>query len=138
NLYWWRGMKSFLLLLLLLPICAPAKDIYQIHRLSEQEVLQTYTQLLRDACHHPDSDWKVASFDPAAGYWGDGVSAGNEGIRTVASMVLACGTLLKYDTGLSDGERQNLLTKATAAIRFATVTHITGTQKCPDGKHWGA
>ncbi len=101
-------------------------------------MLQTYTQLLREACHHADRNWKASSFDPAAGYWGDGVSAGNEGIRTIASMVLACGTLLKYDDGLSDAERRDLLAKATAAIRYATATHLTGPQKCPDGKHWGA
>jgi hypothetical protein len=130
-------MKRFLLLLLL-PFCAPAEDLYQIHRLSERDVLETYTRLLRDACHHAERDWKSSSFDPAAGYWGDGVSGGNEGIRTVASMVLACGTLLKHDDGLSASKRQDFLDKATAAIRYATVTHITGTQKCSDGKHWGA
>jgi len=130
-------MKLFLFLLLL-PWCAPAEDLYQIHQLSEQEVLKTYTRLLRDACHHADRDWNRSSFDPAAGYWGDGVSGGNEGIRTVASMVLACATLLKYDDDLSAGERRDLLAKATAAIRYATATHVTGTQKCPDGKQWGA
>ena len=86
----------------------------------------------------PIGDWKNSSFDPAAGYWGDGVSDGNEGIRTIASMVLACATLLKYDDGLSDDERRELLDKATAAIRYVTATHITGPQKCTDGKHWGA
>ncbi len=129
---------KFFLVLLLLPFCAPAGELYQIRQLSEQDILQTYTQILRDACHHADPDWKSSSFDPAAGYWGDGVSGGNEGIRTVASMVLACGTLLKYDDGLSDRQRRELLAKATAAIQYATVTHVTGTQKCADGKHWGA
>ena len=74
----------------------------------------------------------------AAGYWGDGVSIGNGGIRTIAGMVLACGTELKYDDSLSDSERRDLLAKATAAIRYATSTHVTGTQKCTDGKQWGA
>ncbi len=130
-------MKLFLILLML-PFCAPAEDLYQIHRLSEQDVLQTYARLLEDACQHAGREWRASSFDPAAGYWGDGVSGGNEGIRTVASMVLACATLLKYDNGLSAVERRDLLDKATAAIRFATATHLTGAQKCSDGKHWGA
>ena len=129
---------TFLLTLLLLPVCAPGADLYQIHRLSEQDVLQIYTLVLRDACRHADRDWTNSSFDPASGYWGDGVSDGNAGTRTVASMVLACGTLLKYDDGLSEGERRDLLDKATAAIRYATATHLTGTQKCSDGKQWGA
>jgi hypothetical protein len=68
---------------------APARSVYQIHELSEHDVLQTYTRLLRDACHYADRDWNTASFDPAIGYWGDGVSRGNQGIRTIASMVLA-------------------------------------------------
>jgi hypothetical protein len=129
---------KFFLIILLLPICASAADPYHFHQLSEHEVQNTYTQLLRDACHYADRDWKSSSFDAAAGYWGDGASSGNEGIRTIASMVLACGTLLKYDEKLTDGERKDLLAKATAALRFAVATHVTGTQKCPDGKQWGA
>src|SRR5260370_1238955 len=99
-------MKYSLIVLLSLPFCAPAEDLYQIRHLSEQDLLQTYTRLLRDACHHADRDWKSLSSDPAEGYWGNGISGGNEGIRAVASLVLACGTLLKYDNGLSDGERR--------------------------------
>jgi hypothetical protein len=129
---------KFFLVLLLLPFGAPAEDLYQIHQLSEQDVLQTYTRLLRDACHHADRDWKSSSLDPAEGYWGNGISGGNEGIRGVAGMVLACGTLLKYDDGLSDGEHREFLAKATAALRYATATHVTGNQKCVDGKQWGA
>jgi hypothetical protein len=111
---------------------------YQIHILSEPEILQTYTRLLNDACRYADRDWQRSAFDLKAGYWGDGVSRGNKGIRTVASMVLACGTLLKYDDGLNAGERQDFLGKATAALRYAAATHVTGTQQCPDGKPWGA
>jgi hypothetical protein len=129
---------KYILLFLLLPFCVLGKDVYQIHDLSEREVLKTYTQVLRDACRHADGDWKASSFDPAAGYWGDGVSSGNQGIRTIGCMVLTCGTLLKYDDGLSQAERKELLAKATAAIRYATATHVTGTQKCTNGKHWGA
>lgn len=129
---------KFFLIFLLLPFCAPAADPYQIHKLSERDVLETYTLVLRDACHHSDRDWKTFSSDPAEGYWGNGISGGNEGIRGVAGMVLACGALLKYDDGLSDGQRRDLLAKATAAIRYATSAHVTGTHKCVDGKQWGA
>jgi hypothetical protein len=128
----------FFLFLLFLPLGAPAEDLYQIHPLSEQEILRAYTQMLRAACHHADRDWTNSSPDPAEGYWGDGVSDGNEGIRTVASIALACGALLKYDDGLSNAERRDWSAKTTAAIRYATATHVTGPQKCVDGKHWGA
>ena len=125
--------------LVLLSICANAAAADEhIHRMSEQDVVQAYTKLLRDACRSADHEWKTAQFGSDAGYWGDGVSRGNEGIRTIGGMVLACGTLVKYDEALSDSERREMLAKATAAIRYVTATHVTGTQKCTDGKPWGA
>ena len=129
---------KFFLILVFWPFCAPAADLYQIHQLSEQEVLQTYTRVLFDAWHHADQAWTNSAFDRAAGYWGDGTSGGNGGLRTVASMELACAALLKHDPDLSDGERRGLLAQAAAALRYATATHVTGTQKCVDGKPWGA
>jgi hypothetical protein len=118
-------------------LCASARDLYQIQTLSEGDLLQTYTSLLVDACHHSNKFWKTSAFDPAAGYWGDGVSDGNEGIRAVGEMVFTCGTLLKFSDAFNASERKECLRKATAAIRYATATHVTGTQKCADGKRWG-
>jgi hypothetical protein len=115
-----------------------AAGLYQVRHLSEREILQTYVGLLRDGCHYADRDWKQSSFDPAAGYWGDGISGGNEGIRAIAGMALGCATLLKYDADLTDAERGDFLARATAGLRYAVVTHVTGTQKCADGKQWGA
>lgn len=129
-------MRLFLLFLLI-PACTSAQELYQIHPLSEKQIQQTYTQLLHDACFYADRNWTNSSFDPKAGYWGGGFSGEHEGIRTIGSMVLACGTLLKYDDGLTPSEREDLLAKATAAIRYATATHFTGSQKCTDGKRWG-
>lgn len=127
-----------LLMMLFGAVPARAQGLYHVHPLSEQELTQTYIRMLTDACHDADGQWKTSSFDPAAGYWGDGISAGNEGIRTVSDMVLTCGALLKYDDSLSDADRHDLLAKATAALRYICATHITGPQKCPDAKHWGA
>ncbi|HEX3628554.1 MAG TPA: hypothetical protein VH280_24355 [Verrucomicrobiae bacterium] len=127
------------LFLLLFPFCASAKDLYQIHPFSEQQVQQTYIRLLEDACQYADGDWTNSSFDPDAGYWRNGSRgySGELGIRPIGSMVLGCGTLLKYDRGLSAAEREDLLTKATAALRYVTATHFTGKEKCPDGRQWG-
>jgi hypothetical protein len=126
-----------LLLFLLFPFCASAKDLYHIHRLSEREIQETYVRLLEDAIHCADRDWTNSSVDPAEGYWGAGFSGENKGIREIGSMVLGCGTLLKYDDGLGARERDDLLAKASAAIRYATATHFTGNQKCTDGRKWG-
>ncbi len=120
------------------PARAPAKEIYRIHSLTERALLETYTVVLEEACRYADQDWKTSSFDPAAGYWGDGVGDGNGGIRTVASMLLACATLLKFDDGLDASARRDLFSKSAAALRYATATHRTGTQKCTDGSQWGA
>src|SRR5215469_16991311 len=128
---------KYVLILLMLPLYVSAKDLYQIRTLSEKETQQTYVQLLHDACLYADKDWTNSPFDPAAGYWGAGLSGEHDGIRPIAAMVMACGTLLKYDDGLTAGEREDLLAKTTAAIRYVTATHFTGSQKCVDGKKWG-
>lgn len=116
---------------------AQAADLYPPRHLSEPEILRTYTNLLLDACHHSDPFWTNSAAAPNAGYWGDGLSGGNEGIRAIGEMVLVCGTLLKYSDALSPAERQAYLNKASAAIRYAVATHVTGTAKCVDGKQWG-
>ena len=52
-------------------------------------------------------------------------------------MVFTCGTLLKFSDAFNASDRQEYLRKATAATRYAAATHVTGTQRCPDGKPWG-
>ena len=99
--------------------------------------MKTFTIMLREACRHADQFWTNSAFDPAAGYWGNGISDGNEGIRAIGEMVLTGGTLLKYFDAWTGSERRDCLSKTTAAIRYATATHRTGTQKCADGKSWG-
>lgn len=114
------------------------KGPYRIRALSEQAIHEAYVQVLKESWRFASGDWKNSSLDPALGFWGDGVSSGNGGIRTIASMLLACAALLKYDAGLGAVERRDLVNKCTAALHYATATHITGTQKCTDGKPWGA
>lgn len=106
---------KIILVLLLLPIGAQSSDLYHIHQLSEREIQQTYIRLLEDAYHFADRDWTNLSSNPAEGYWGAGFSGENKGIREIGSMVLGCGTLLKFDDGLTAREREDLLAKASAA-----------------------
>src|SRR5260370_18288418 len=108
----------FVLSVLLWTFCVTGGDLYQIHQPSEQTLLETYTRLLRDACRHAEQDWKSSSFAPAAGYWGNGISGGNEGIRAVGGMGLACGALLKYDEGLTEAAPRALLGQATPAVPY--------------------
>ena len=128
---------TLLALLILLPVCARADDVYRIRTLSEGELMKTYTSIMLDACRHSEREWHDSSFDPRAGHWGTGISDGNEGIRAISEMVLTCAALLKYSGALRDTERRDYMSKARAAIRYAVATHVTGTQKCPDGRQWG-
>src|ERR1022692_4388637 len=133
-------MKHFRLLLpfLLLPVCAQSEVIYHIRHLSEREQSRDYTTLMLDACRHADEVWKDWSVDPRAGYWGTGRSDQmNEGIRAISGMVLTCGALLKYSDIMTDAERRHYMDQATRAIRYAVSSHLSGTQKCTDGKPWG-
>jgi hypothetical protein len=125
-------------LFLLLPVCLYADDLYKIHPLSEPELLQTYSALMRDACRHSDQFWHDWPVDSRAGFWGSGRSDNmNEGVRAISGMTLTCASLLKYSDILKEDERREYRRKALAAIRYATETHVTGTQTCPDGKPWG-
>ncbi len=126
----------FFFLLVLLPVAARAEDVYHIRPLSERELLRTYERVITDACRYSDDQWHVSTFDPNAGHWGTGISGGNEGIRAICEMVLACGALLKY-SHLGDADRRDFMAKTTAALRYVTATHLTGTQNCTDDKHWG-
>ena len=128
----------FLLPFLLLSVCAQAEDIYHIRHLSEREQMRAYTTLMQDACRHADKDWQDSSVDPRAGYWGTGRSDQmNEGIRAISGMVLTCGALLKYSDTMTDAERRHYMDQAARAIRYAVSSHLSGTQKCTDGKPWG-
>ncbi|MGD0262690.1 MAG: hypothetical protein ABSD29_23235 [Verrucomicrobiota bacterium] len=123
-------------LVLLAPVWARAEEVYHIHRLSETELLKTYNSLMRDACRHADQFWQDWPVDGRAGFWGNGRSD-EGGVRPISSMTLTCAALLKYSDTLSPAERQEYKRKVVAAIRYVTATHVTGGQKCPDGKSWG-
>ena len=117
---------------------AATRDIYGIQQLTEHELQMMYEQLLEDACADADTAWKTAAFDSSAGFWGNGVSIGNDGIRTVASVLLGCATLMRFAEHLDAAMRKDLAEKSRAAVNFITATHRTGAARCPDGKQWGA
>lgn len=118
-------------------VCTQAADLYSIRPLSERELMQTYTSMMLDACRHSDKDWHTLPSDPKQGYWGDGVSEGNQGIRSIAEVTLTCGALLRYSDVPKGDERREMVGKANAAIRYVISTHVTGTEKCADHKQWG-
>src|SRR6476659_4740389 len=98
------------LVFLCVALSAEAKDPYRIHRLSEPEILQTYTNLLWDAVHHADQFWHDWPGHPDAGLWGSGRSDQmNEGIRAISEMVFTSGVLARYSAQPGSGERKELV-----------------------------
>ncbi len=129
---------GWLFICLLVPFYGGAKDLYKIRHLSEHELLSTYTSIMHDGCKFADRYWHDWDTNSAAGMWGTGRSdLMNEGVRAIAEMVLTSGALLKYSDVLTSSERAEYTRKALAAVRYCVATHVTGSQKCPDGKPWG-
>src|SRR5690348_3580524 len=100
------NLKLFFLLLCF-SVAAQAEEPYRVHHLSERELLQTYSSLMRDACHHADQFWQDWPADARAGFWGSGRSDQmNEGVRAISGMVLSCGSLLRYSDALDENDRK--------------------------------
>ena len=121
---------------LMMPVVAQAAGVYNIRQLSEREMLQMYESTMRDACRHSAEFWHQWSVNPKAGYWGDGGS-GENGIRPIGNEILTSAALLRYRRNLRADERRELSEKAQAALRYVVATHVSGTEKCVDGKQWG-
>ncbi len=130
-------VAAWSLLVLLTMSLSCVSDVYQVRSLSEGELLRVYERMLLDSYTFSNREWHACVSDPAAGYWGDGVSAGNQGIRAISDVVLTSASLIKYARAFSTAERKEALRKAVAAVRYCTTTHVTGSAKCVDGKQWG-
>jgi hypothetical protein len=115
-----------------------AADIYTVQpNLSEKELCRLYVGTLITFARYANTLWRTSPDDPAAGYWGNGVSGGNEGIRAVVNTSLAHAVLARHTDALDKDTRGTYIKRAIAGIRYAAETHLTGAQKCIDGKQWG-
>jgi hypothetical protein len=98
----------------------------------------TYLQCLTNFETYAESIWHTASYTGAsadAGYWGDGGSSGNGGIRGNSGVAVAYATLvLAQPASARNATRLNHLRQA---LNYDTATHVTGTNKCVDGRNWG-
>jgi len=126
-----------IILLLAMSLCASA-DVYTIKPgISDRELTDLYVEMLAQFSRHAETLWHETQSEPKTGYWGNGISGGNEGIRAVANTALVQAILLKKTDALDASTRQVYLDHAIAGIRYAAETHITGARKCIDGKQWG-
>ena len=123
-------------IMILLLATALHAEPYEIRSdISEPDMCRLYVDMLVGYSRYAEGLWHEST--PNAGYWGNGVSGGNEGIRAVANTALVYAVLLEKTNALDAGERQLYMDRAIAGIRYSAETHITGTRKCVDGKQWG-
>jgi hypothetical protein len=105
---------------------------------SAQTSQQRYLEALVDFQRHGETVWRAASGasrPPDSGYWGDGVSAGNAGIRGSCGVAVAYAVLVKAQPGDTDNPAR--LAKIRQALNYAANAHQTGSYTCVDGKKWG-
>jgi hypothetical protein len=99
---------------------------------------QTYLDCLLTFQTYGDSIWHSATYSnapPDAGYWGDGNSTGNGGIRGNCGVAVAYAVLaVAYP---NDANRPARLAKIRQALNYAANTHVSGTNVCVDKLRWG-
>lgn len=96
---------------------------------------EIYLQCLRDFERYAETIWHEAQVPAASGYFGDGRSQGNGGIRGTCGIAVAYATLALAEQG--GVERPRRVARVTAALRYAADTHVSGPARCVDGKQWG-
>ncbi len=96
-------------------------------------VPEVYLDCLEDLTLYAESQWHEVDGKPGMGYFGDGISTGNAGIRGTCGMALAYATL----AAAGRGDRERLVARVEAALRYAAETHVTGSTVCVDGQRWG-
>jgi hypothetical protein len=99
---------------------------------------QTYLTCLTNFETYAETIWHDAtgSTHPTnAGYWGDGGSSGNGGIRGMCGVAVAYAVMVKALPG--DPKNSNRISHITKALNFAGQAHVTGTKTCTDNSPWG-
>jgi len=107
--------------------------------LPETEIKQIYLNMLEGYVKYAETLWHNWAKRPPAGYFGNGISKGNEGIRATSGTTLAYALLLREtDKKEFSGIPRDIIKEHTiAAIRYIAFTHKTGPCFTTDGKKWG-
>lgn len=97
-----------------------------------------YLEALVDFQRHGDTIWSNAGYSnapPDAGYWGDGNSGENGGIRGNCGVAVSYAVLARQFPEAP--ERAARLAKVRQALNYAANTHVSGTHICRDKAQWG-
>ena len=96
---------------------------------------ETYLTCLLDFERYAEAVWHDAGSPANSGYFGDGASGGNGGIRGTCGIGLAYAVLVTEQP--DSPERERRLSRIKASLTYASSTHLTGDATCVDGKPWG-
>jgi len=97
-----------------------------------------YLQSLTNFETYGESIWHTASYvgaPPDSGYWGDGATTGNGGIRGNAGCALAYAVLVVAQPGNPNNATR--LTHVRQALNYNANTHTSGSYVAEDGLKWG-
>jgi len=97
-----------------------------------------YLQCLTNFETYGESIWHEAAYSgapPDAGYWGDGSTTGNGGIRGNAGCALAYAVLVIAQPGSPNNS--NRLAHIRQALNYNAGTHSSGSYVAVNGAHWG-
>ena len=131
-------MKLLVTIILLTLAVSACAGVYTVRpSISNDDLMGLYATMLTQYCQFAESKWHTSAFDPNAGYWGNGVSNSNEGIRAVANTALAYAVAAKKTDALNARQRAAYIRRVSSGVRFIVSTHLTGKQVSGDGKQWG-
>ena len=97
-----------------------------------------YLQSLTNFETYGESIWHSANYSgapPDAGYWGDGATTGNGGIRGNAGVALAYAVMVVAEPTSSNNPTR--LNHIRQALNYNANTHTTGGYVAEDGDKWG-
>jgi hypothetical protein len=97
-----------------------------------------YLQSLTNFETYGETIWHSASYSnapPDAGYWGDGATAGNGGIRGNAGVALAYAVMVQAQP--SNPGNTTRLNHIRQALNYNANTHTSGSYVAEDGHQWG-
>jgi hypothetical protein len=105
---------------------------------SSKKVANQYLKSLLTFEKWAESVWHDDPDIPGAGYWGDGISGGNAGIRGTSGVAVAYAVLIREYPNAPEKARR--LKHLQASVKFAIATHESGSagMLATDGKKWGA
>lgn len=97
----------------------------------------TYLECLLDFERYADGNWHAATYSNApadSGYFGDGGSDGNGGLRASCGTAVAYAVLVRAFPDATN--RAARLEKVRQALNYAANIHVSGTNVCANGKQW--